>query len=293
MSTWKKIIQNRMHRKAAKGAVTLEAALIMPLFLYCVVNMLTLFDAVRVQSTLYAALHQAGRETGIYAFDARFGVELAEGLAGADAGSANRAVQTGANVVSTAYAASRVRTYMEACGGSLRCVEGGPGGIGYLRSGLFSDGDIIDLVADYKIRPLLRVLPFTAIPSEVRYYGHAWTGYQIAGTQGQQASGQQEEQVYIARTGTVYHRDPSCTYLNPSERTVERNALATLRNDSGGKYYPCEVCGGGTGSSVVITTYGNRYHSNPNCSALARTYRAVPLSEATAYRPCSKCGRSH
>ena len=281
-------------KKEAGGAVTLEAALIMPLFLYCVVNMLTLFDAVRVQSTLYAALHQAGRETGIYAFDVRFGAEMAAGLAGADTGGAGGAAQAGANVLSTAYAASRVRNYMDAYGGNLSCVEGGAGGIGYLRSGLFSDGDIIDLVADYKIRPLLRVFPFTAIPSEVRYYGHAWTGYQIPGTSSETTQAQSpEETVYMAKTGTVFHRSASCTYLNPSARTVAKDSLASLRNDSGGKYYPCEVCGGGSGGSVVVTTYGDRYHSNPNCSALARTVRAVPVSEAAAYRPCSKCGGSH
>lgn len=279
--------------KTARGAVTVEAALIMPLFLYCVVNMLTLFDAVRVQSTLYAALHQAGREIGIYAFDARFGAEMAAGFAGTNTGSGSGTLQTGANIVSTAYAASRVRDYMETYGGSLRCVEGGAGGIGYLRSGLFSDGDVIDLVADYKIRPLLRVFSFTAIPSEVRYYGHAWTGYGIPGTQSQQTQGQTEASVYIAKTGTVYHKNASCTYLNPSARTVDRSAVSAMRNDSGGKYYPCEVCGGGSGGSVVVTTYGDRYHANPNCSALARTFKAVPLSQAAGYRPCSKCGGTH
>lgn len=293
MNVWKSIKQKYSGRRSAYGAVTVEAALIMPLFLYCVVNMLTLFDAVRVQSALYAALHQAGREIGIYAFDARFGTEMAADVTGVNGGSGNTLLQTGTNVVSTAYASARVRDYMEAYGGSLRCVEGGIGGIGYLRSGLFSDGDVIDLVADYKIRPLLRVFPFTAIPSEVRYYGHAWTGYQNSGTQGQPAAGKQEEQVYIAKTGTVFHKSASCTYLNPSARTVNRDAVHTLRNDSGGKYYPCEVCGGGSGGGVVITTYGDRYHANPNCSALARTFRAVPVSEASAYRPCSKCGGSH
>ena len=293
MKRWKGILQRRMDGHAVGGAVTLEAALIMPLFVYCVVNMLTLFEAVRVQGTLFSAIHQAGREIGIYAFDARFGAEMAAGLSGVEAGGGNGALRTGANVAGAAYAASRVRDYMHTYGGSLRCVEGGADGIGFLRSGFFSDGDVIDLVADYKIRPLLRVFPFTAIPSEVRYYGHAWTGYGIAGTQPGPEPGHTETTVYIAKTGTVYHTSISCTYLNPSERTVDRNTVGALRNDSGGKYYPCEVCGGGNGGSVVITTHGDRFHANPDCSALARTFRPVPLSEAAAYRPCSKCGGSH
>ena len=107
MNLWKKTRRKESRKETVQGAVTVEAALIMPLFLYCVVNMLTLFDAVRVQSTLYAALHQAGREIGIHAFDVRFGAEMAEGITGTDAGTGSGTAQTGINVISTAYAASR------------------------------------------------------------------------------------------------------------------------------------------------------------------------------------------
>lgn len=115
-----------------------------------------------------------------------------------------------------------------------------------------------------------------------------WTGYDPNETSASDA----EEMVYIAKEGTVYHRDRGCSYLNPSIRTVSRASLKNKRNSSGHIYYECRSCKPGKykGDNVYITTYGESYHCSLGCEGLKRTIYCVPISEALGRRACSKCG---
>ena len=104
-----------------------------------------------------------------------------------------------------------------------------------------------------------------------------------------------DEMVYIAKNGQVYHIDRECTYLRTRIRTVTVNQAMDLRNQSGGKYYPCESCcherqQDGT-EQVYLTSYGNRYHIGRNCPKLKRTVRQVHRSEVGDMAACSKCGK--
>ena len=102
---------------------------------------------------------------------------------------------------------------------------------------------------------------------------------------------EEDETVYVTETGLVYHKDYHCTYLDLSIRMVQGKEISGLRNESGGRYYACEHCGGKGGGSAYITDYGDRYHSSLSCSSLKRTVYAVPLSEVIGKGACSKCVR--
>ena len=49
-------------RHSVRGSMSLEAAATVPLFIFFVMNLLFLFDAIRLQSGLQAALQQAGEQ---------------------------------------------------------------------------------------------------------------------------------------------------------------------------------------------------------------------------------------
>lgn len=102
------------------------------------------------------------------------------------------------------------------------------------------------------------------------------------------------EYVYVAENGSVYHMDIACTYLRLGIQSVGANVVDTLRNQSGGKYKPCESCMGeqeaADYSIVYITPYGARYHRMKDCSGLRRTVRRVLRSAVPGLPPCSKCG---
>ena len=92
--------------------------------------------------------------------------------------------------------------------------------------------------------------------------------------------------------GLAYHTDINCTYIKKNPVLVSINDLGTLRNASGGKYYPCEICckylsnivGG-----VYITVYGDRYHVDKKCSAISKDVKEVDISQVGNRRKCSKC----
>ena len=65
------------------------------------------------------------------------------------------------------------------------------------------------------------------------------------------------------------------------------------RNEGGGKYKACRNCKSGKSESnlFLVTNYGDKYHTSVSCTGLKRTIRSIPLSEATGYGPCSRCGK--
>ncbi len=271
----------RSSRRYFEGSMTVEAAFVLPLFIFFFVNIMMLFNITQIQSELEAALHQAGSELSIRAFDLRFG----ESALGGE-GSKGLESIAGAGGVLLARQDMK-RTVGERIDKSI--VSGGFDGISFLQSKVLLNGDIIDLVLDYKVHPIIPVIGFTEIPVEGRYYGHAWTGYDISG--GFAAEDEGEEMVYVTEYGEVYHRDIDCVHLSVRVTSVDYRELSGLRNRSGARYYPCEYCGGHVGAgNVFITEYGNRYHSSASCKGLSRKIYTIPISEVGTRRPCSACG---
>lgn len=306
----------------AGGSMTVEAALVLPLFIFFFANILFFFEMIRLQSNMLAALHQTGTEISEYAYFYRYGLEDLSDITGSflqpeqDEGEGEKRgegteVAPGSILNSTAasygislmmsetYVRSRVNSLLGRDYLDHTCLEGGSGGISYLRSRILAgafdirDRDHVYLVADYRVKPLISLLAPTGFSLQSRYYGHAWVGYSL----GAEEDGQVQENegtepiVFITPTGTVYHRSRSCTYLSPSVKAVSALQVRSLRNDSGGKYYPCEACRPGAGGTVYITSYGNRYHSSSACRSLKRTILEVPLSSVEDHmKACSKCG---
>ena len=243
--------------------MTVEAAFVLPLFIFCMAQVLYVFDMIRLQSNMTAALHEAG-----------------------DAGLAEI---IGSAALSETWVRSSTVSYLgkEYLDGT--CLEGGAGSISYLQSSILAGTDEIDLIADYRIKPFLEIFGLSGIPVQSRYYSHAWVGYDVGGEPDDHDDS--EETVYITESGTVYHRSRDCTYLRPSAQTVDASVLSAVRNRSGSKYYPCEICHPSGRGPVVITRDGNRYHSSVSCPGIKRTVREVPLSSVEGKMPaCSKCG---
>ena len=146
----------------------------------------------------------------------------------------------------------------------------------------------VELPDLYLWNPPVSFIPLSPVILSETVRVHAWTGY--SGDEGEQRG--EQEMVYITQTGSVYHLDPGCSYLTLSIENVSQSELSMRRNESGGKYYPCEKCirSGQEPSSVYITGSGDRYHSQITCSGLKRTVRMVEKSQLKGWRACSRCG---
>lgn len=243
-----------------RGSITVEAALAVPVFFLAVVSLLYLMELMSVRVSVRAGLQAAGKQAmeDACSMSVLLPVRLEEDIV-------------------HAVGKERLRRSI---------VAGGSEGIRCEGSYMSAVTGIGQINVSYEVK-----LPFPmfAVPSvscveTMRI--KAWTGYEKEGF-----GNADDETVYVTETGAVYHKNYQCTYLKLSIHMVQASETDSLRNESGGKYYPCEHCehGGGSGT-VYITDSGDRYHQSLSCSGLKRTIYAVPLSEAAGKGRCSRCG---
>lgn len=118
----------------------------------------------------------------------------------------------------------------------------------------------------------------------------AWTG-RSSDYAAEGGSGYEAEYVYVTENGTVYHTSSACTHINLSISPAEYASVSVLRNENGEKYSACEKCSdhAGSGDTVYITQYGNRYHSSISCSGLKRSVRLVDISKISGMEECDRC----
>lgn len=247
-------------KKDTNGSITIEAALAVPVFFLAVVSLLYLMEIMALRTSVRCGLQYAGK------------------------------IAAGEAYIVTAVMPSQLEKDVIHAIGADRLersiILGGCNGIRCDESRVSLRTGIGKLTASYQIR--LPVLLFKVPPIEYREEIRikVWSGYEK-----EDFLTDDEETVYITETGLVYHRDYHCTHLELSIRMVSSAELESLRNNSGGRYYPCGQCVRLGKNGVYITNTGDRYHSSLSCSGLKRTIYAVPVSEAVGRRACSRCGK--
>ncbi|MCM1175825.1 MAG: hypothetical protein NC341_12350 [Blautia sp.] len=258
------------------ASVTVEAAFALPLFLFFMVQVISAVNMIGIQSRFAAALHQTGNRMAFAGY--AYGKAAGDALPG----------EIAMTVLSRSYAESQViksigRDYLD-----KSCIRNGAAGVSFYGTSIMQENDIIEICLSCRLEPLFPITGFQGFALRQRYYGRAWTGYDVEGSAGD--SSEDDPMVYITETGTVYHTDRNCTYLNLSVQAVDAADIGTSRNQSGGKYAACGICGRkNVGGTVYITAQGNSYHCMITCSGLKRTVYTVPLSQTGGRGKCSKC----
>ena len=280
------LMEKAKNKGALPASMTVEVSLVLPFFLFLFVNILGAFILLRLQCDMEAAFHQAGTKLAQEAFDVKFGASSVTGDAGGGA-------DTAANAYAALRAPSLITDYLGTGYLDNSLIEGGSGGISFLQTaaGFAVSDDIIDITGTYEVHPLINLVRFDNFTMQTRFYGHAWTGFDLE-DEARRLDEHGEELVYITEKGTVYHRDLSCSHLKLSVQTADMSELSYKRSTDGEKYRPCEYCGARKAEGTIfITNYGNRYHCSINCPELKRTIYTVPISQVGGRGPCSTCAR--
>lgn len=272
--------------RECRASMTVEAALVLPLFLYFFCNILFLLDIIRLQSVMLAAVRETGTKICEYAYFLDKGEALLT-----DAGIDLSGIPDGiaSLLLSETYVRSEVGAYL-----GEEYLEESPlrgDSISYLESGLMNGNDLVQIVADYCVQPFVPFIAPDTFVMQTRFVGHAWTGYDLSGENG---SGREEDAddpiVYITPAGEVYHTSADCTYLRPHVRQTTASEIADKRANDGSCYYACESCRPTKRGTLYYTTDGNRYHSSAACSKIQHDIVEAHRSEVEgARRPCSKC----
>jgi hypothetical protein len=278
----KKRIEKRVSlfnlRKIQKGSLTVEAALVLPIFLFALISILYFGEMIRLSNCCQNSLHQNAKEIATYAYAYKKSI--------------NKPVMPGnfigSYLISNTYIKEKVNQELDEKKVAFFGINGEKEGISYSRSKIL-EKEMIDLIAVYEIKIPYDFLGIDQFKFVNRARVRAFTGYD--NTLSEDIS-QNEEIVFITPTGNVYHRDRNCKHLNISISKVTAESITNRRNKNGGKYYICEYCGNKQGDgSYYITDYGDRYHKIISCSGLKRDIKAIPISEVNGRSECKTCGK--
>lgn len=267
-----------------KGSLTIEASLLVPIFLFAVISILSFTEILRAQMKINSSLQQTAKELSVYAYAVKNNLQT-------DVfDSSNEDFETGSSfsgiAISETYVRSRLikdvtQEYLQAS------PVKGSGNISFAES-KFMEKDRIELRCAYTVTPFFALSDKAGFFTESTAIVRAFTGYDNSSGC---ANAEKEKYVYITETGRVYHQTRNCHYLDLSIQQTDKNQLSELRNHSGGRYYACPLCAkSGIGNIAYVTDYGDCYHYDLLCSGLKRTIQAIPMSQVGTRTLCSKCG---
>lgn len=237
------------------GGFTVEAAIVLPVFLYAAALILSVFQFLFIQQSVQKSLNTVGLEAAIAA------ASMKEN-----------------NILPITVGKFFIE--LKEFDFVLENIQGK--GLGMSFSDSQTEGPYIDLIVDYHINAPIYFFGRKSIHVRQRCKIHKWIGEQDS-----EDPDQEKEWVYITPTGIVYHESRECTHIRLTLKTVPGAMLSTISKT----YDPCELCGkrGKIKANLYITEDGRKYHYELNCSGIKRTIYIVERSEAGRRRPCSRC----
>lgn len=292
----------------ARASITVEAALVLPIFIFAILAFLYLLQIIYVQENIQAGLTELSKEASRYGFvyedltrmedsDVKNSSvrETEVGESQQNNGKDSELLQS---MTKSTYFKMKLINYLKQKGSKYPCVEGGLYGITMINSSFMEEDDYIDLVAVYRVKIPVLFISVNNFTMVQRVRTRAFVGLDKTDPDKLNPGSDSDSEnqiVYITETGTKYHFNRDCSHIQLTIRGVSNGELETLRNSGGGKYKPCEICCQNakfnSNTLIYIAENGDRYHSTLDCSGLKRTVIAIPISEAGSRTPCSRCGK--
>ncbi len=233
-------------RVSLRGSVTLEAALIMPLIIFIMYAFLMISQMLIASEEINKGLNETVRCMAKDSYDVD-------------------------DYSPSMLKAIKLHSYIDKSKVSI--VENGVNGIVVLPS--IDDNSSVKLDAIYKFH---LYIPFFG---NYRYTIKDTASARMFNGWDKDRGLNNDEYVYVAETGSVYHTDLNCRYI--SVRIVDSKSV-----DLSGKRY-CLRCKDYESGSRYVTVCGDCIHKDINCSTLKRTIHLVRKKDIRGLPLCSKC----
>lgn len=248
----------RVSSKSQRGSLTIEAAVILPLFFMGMVALICVMDLQRIKTEVNISLNESVKELGMYAF------ALGEG---------ESPIGAVDDALCMAYAQGKLQ------GDGLVSLN-------TLKSSYNNHMVELWVTGSYKLP--VAIIPMPRIFWQSRVRVHDWTGY--SGDDGEETANEHDTLVYVTPHQSVYHTSAACTHLDLSITQVTTGQVGNLRNKNGGKYHECSHCIGENYSGIIyITRTGDRYHASLKCQGLKRGIELVPQNSVSGLQECLRC----
>jgi len=267
-----------------KASLTLEAALVLPLILFCMILLMMPLQMMNADRKVQAVCEDVASDVSKYLYTVN---EIKRGRLGSDGSSGSRGSDSRLSTIMEiadgpalgAYAAMRIKS--EVADDRLKIVN-------LLNSELDSRDDMVTVRIEYAYKLPFKVFDLGFLQQEVTASRRAWVGADGSADEGAEVA--DDEWVYIGKNATRYHLSASCHYLyNDWKR-----AVVGANGKAAGKR-PCEICGGSAapGQTVYITPNGDKYHTDTGCPAMKAYPKMVRKSEVEHLGCCSYCQKHY
>lgn len=239
------------------GSLTLEAALILPLFLLGSAVILSLFLMMQVQYSVANALDRAVADTALLCVESEKTIE---------------------NLTKAAFYKELT---VEKC--PLFLVQGNMAGFSW--TGTKIDHASIDVLVTYHLKFPINFGPQRTMEVSDARRMHRWTGNLRDREDETDASW-----VYVTPNQSVFHLSRNCSHLKLSVKLLHVLEWKSIKD----LYRSCDHCAKGErpGTAIYVTEQGDCYHLRLDCSGLKRTIYMIKRSQAENIKTCSRCGGS-
>ena len=273
--------------KKAKGSLTLETALVLPIFLSLAVSMISILEMMNLYARAEFALHETAREIALTMYPVKYVQNAGEELFDEEL---NCEIPD-KSILNPLISETVVRTMFTEKFGFKELndsmISNSEAGIHFFRSDVVNEKGDIDLIITYKTEPLFNLFGIGSMTFSNRTSMHSWMGYVSPDDE------DDGEYVYITENASVYHTRRECTHLCLSVNTVQISDLDKYRSSDGSKYRKCSKCFDGETDDdtvfVFITPNGDAFHSSLSCSGLKRSVYKVRRSEVSNLNECERC----
>lgn len=241
------------------GSMTVEAALVFPLFLFAVYAVVMLSQLLLSNSEVERALDETVR----YMAKAEYGQVEKEDEE-----------ETQESLLSKCSYNIKFHQYIDES--RLGLVEKGGAGVKLHRVQQSGWEDYVILTAQFQCKVPIPLFGNFCFSMEETAVQRIFSGYDL------EKGWKNDNYVYVAEHGKVYHTHPDCSYITvrviPSR---ERKELSGMRN--------CRLCCKKGKQGEYVTVCGDCVHWDSNCSALTRTVHLVKKTELGGLPLCGRC----
>lgn len=246
-----------------KGSATVEAALVLPLFLCAICFLIMMGQLLLIEGEIAHAVSKTA-----------FTCAKQEAV---------REVSQ-KKISGSGLLAANMIFYSLLQGDDLckECIEGGKHGI-LVRAEKLEGEEKILVKASYILKIPVPFFGGGRILRNIEVKRRIYTGYLPHGSE----AGGDNKMVFVTDHGSVYHTSLSCSHVSLK---ISANALSVKALEAKG-FRACEKCikKGSDPKAYYITAEGDCYHSRLSCSGLKRTVKSATISEVGGLKKCSRC----
>lgn len=258
----------------SRGSATVEASLVLPIFLLSMMVIVAMCGCIRTRHTIYEGLQETAQYLAEYEYfysmiDKRTDINLTEGMSG--------------NVVNGVTAYAKLGEYIDDTRLVEQYVSGGMTGLVITRAEYDARDGFIYMELQYVLKANVGIFGELEWTVHEKIRQKAYVGYLDEG--GIKEAGQY---VYITENASVYHTRRNCYHISLS---IHQTSMAEL-NSGRSNLTPCGICTkyNTDAGRIYITDTGDHYHISLSCSGLKRTVYRVKLEDYPYLPACSNCG---